>query len=52
MTNEPSIGLKSSMLGIYRTELLSDPEFFSNKKAAPGLKKLAFGLVMFHAVLL
>ena len=52
MTNEPPIGLKSNMLGSYKTEPLSDPRFFSNNSKSAEFKKIAFGLTMFHAILL
>lgn len=53
MTNEPPIGLKSNMLGSYQAGKLADPEFFNGNLKAPGnFKKIAFGLTMFHAILL
>ena len=58
MTNEPPIGLKSNMLGSYGTGELADQKFFSGEKYQNNpenfqkLKKIAFGLTMFHAILL
>mmetsp|Transcript_16252 Transcript_16252/g.21992 ORF Transcript_16252/g.21992 Transcript_16252/m.21992 type:complete len:113 (-) Transcript_16252:2037-2375(-) len=52
MTNEPPIGLKSNMLGSYKTEPLSDPSFFSSNSKSAYFKKIAFGMTMFHAILL
>ena len=52
MTNEPPIGLKSNMNGSYKTEPLSDATFFSSNKSSANFKKIAFGLTMFHAILL
>ena len=52
MTNEPPIGLKSNMLGSYKTEPLSDANFFLMSSSPKNLKKIAFGLTMFHAILL
>ena len=52
MTNEPPLGLKSNMLGSYKSEPLSDPHFFTQNSSLDNLKKIAFGLTMFHAILL
>ena len=52
MTNEPAIGLKSNMLGSYKAEPLNDPTFFSSNSSSASFKKIAFGLTMFHAILL
>ena len=52
MTNEPPIGLKSNMLGSYKTDPLSDPSFFSSNYHSGNFKRVAFGLTMFHAILL
>ena len=52
MTNEPPIGLKSNMIGSYKVEPLSDSNFFNSNSEAATFKKLAFGLTMFHAILL
>lgn len=52
MTNEPPIGLKSNMNGSYKTEPLADPSFFSSNKSSANFKKIAYGLTMFHAILL
>lgn len=52
MTNEPPIGLKSNMIINYKTEPLNDQNFFEGSKNPAVFKKLAFGLAMFHAILL
>ena len=52
MTNEPPIGLKSNMIGSYKAEPLNDQHFFEQSKNPGVFKKLAFGLAMFHAILL
>ena len=54
MTNEPPIGLKSNMLGSYKTEPLSDTKFFDGDSptSSGDFRKIAFGLTMFHAILL
>ena len=52
LTNEPPIGLKSNMLGSYKTEPLADSNFFSSNSSSAHFKKIAFGLTMFHAILL
>jgi len=52
MTNEPPLGLKSNMLGSYKTEPLNDPSIFNGNKHSANFKKIAFGLTMFHAILL
>ena len=52
MTNEPPIGLKSNMIGSYKAEPLNDQLFFEQSKNPAVFKKLAFGLAMFHAILL
>jgi len=52
MTNEPPLGLKSNMNGSYKTEPLCNPSFFSGNSSSGNFKKIAFGLTMFHAILL
>lgn len=52
MTNEPPIGLKANMIRSYKADPLSRPEFFNGNKDSSTFKKLAFGLTMFHAILL
>lgn len=52
MTNEPPIGLKSNMIGSYKDSPLNDSHFFEQSKNPAVFKKLAFGLAMFHAILL
>ena len=52
MTNEPPIGLKSNMIGNYKTEPLNDQNFFEGSKNPDVFKKLAYGLAMFDAILL
>ena len=52
MTNEPPIGLKSNMIGSYKTAPLADNTFFEGNSNKSAFKKLAFGLTMFHAILL
>ena len=52
MTNEPPFTLKSNMRGSYKSEPLSDVSFFSESQSPDVLKKIAFGLTMFHAIIL
>ena len=52
MTNEPPIGLKSNMIGSYKAEPLADQAFFDSNSDLASFRKLAFGLTMFHAILL
>jgi dynein heavy chain, axonemal len=52
MTNEPPLGLKSNMISSYKVEPLSDHKFFESSQQPAVFKKLAFGLAMFHAILL
>jgi dynein heavy chain len=52
MTNEPPLGLKSNMIGSYKADPLTEPKFFDSSKNPAVFKKLAFGLTMFHAILL
>ena len=40
------------MLGSYKTEPLSNVNFFTQNSSVEHLKKIAFGLTMFHAILL
>ena len=52
MTNEPPAGLKANMIGSYKAEPLSDPGFLDSNSDPASFRKLAFGLTMFHAILL
>ena len=52
MTNEPPIGLKANMIGSYKAEPLADQNFFGSNSDLASFRKLAFGLTMFHAILL
>lgn len=52
MTNEPPTTLKSNMIGSYKSDPLSDPTFFGESKNSENFKKIAFGLTMFHAIIL
>jgi dynein heavy chain len=52
MTNEPPFTLKSNMRGSYKSEPLSDVSFFSESQSPDVFKKIAFGLTMFHAIIL
>lgn len=52
MTNEPPAGLKANMIGSYKAEPLSDPAFLDSNSDLASFRKLAYGLTMFHAILL
>ena len=40
------------MTGSYKADPLADPNFFSSNSQSANFKKIAFGLTMFHAILL
>jgi len=52
MTNEPSFTLKSNMKGSFKSDPLSNDEFMSGVDKPQVFKKIAFGLTMFHAIIL
>jgi dynein heavy chain len=50
LTKEPPKGLRANLLGAYRTDPISSPEFYASCIQEGPLKKLMFGLCFFHAV--
>lgn len=51
MTNEPPKGLRANLLGSFKTEPISDGNFFNVNSKPPTFKKMLFGLCMFHGIL-
>ena len=52
MTNEPSFTLKSNMKGSFKSEPLNNEEFLDDVEKPEIFRKIAFGLTMFHAIIL
>jgi len=50
LTKEPPKGMRANLLGAYRTDPISSPEFYASCVQEAALKKLMFGLCFFHAV--